>query len=78
MNTLVNRIKLLIKDNPRLLDMNINSLVALREVGITWEDLKTVTRGEMIHTRREAIDEYVKESYLIRVKLDSMKRLMRP
>lgn len=64
---MVNKIKALIKDNPRLLDMNVDSLVALKEVGITWEN-SGLTRSGLIHARRIAIDEYVKESYLIRVK----------
>ncbi len=65
--TLMSRIKELIKDNPRLLDMNVDSLVVLKELGITWEN-SGLTRGQLIHARRVAIDEYVKESYLIRVK----------
>jgi len=68
MRELVDRIKALIPTNPRLIDMSVDSLTALRYVGITWEELQVVTRGEMIDARIKAVDEFNNENYLVRVK----------
>jgi len=65
---LIKRIMALIPDNPRLVDMSVDSLHALREVGITWEDLNTITRGQMIDARVQAAKRFNREAYLIRVK----------
>ncbi len=55
---LVKRIVDLIPTHPRILDMSVDSLKVLRELGITWEELKTVTRGEMIDARVKAVERY--------------------
>ena len=68
MEELIKRIVNLIPDNPILVDMSVDSLHALRQVGITWEELNTVTRGQMIDARTQAVKRWNRESYLIRVK----------
>jgi hypothetical protein len=65
---LIKRIVALIPDNPVLVDMSVDSLHALRQVGITWEELNTVTRGQMIDARTQAVKRWNREAYLIRVK----------
>jgi len=63
---LIKRIVALIPDNPVLVDMSVDSLHALRQVGITWENLGSITRGQMIDARTQAVKRWNRDS--IRVK----------
>lgn len=51
------KLKRLIKDVPSLIDYKIDSLVALKQVNITWEN-SGLTRGELIDVRNKVMSDY--------------------
>ena len=72
MSPLEEKIWNLMPDNPKLFDLQLDSLSVLRELGIVFEHERVYTRGEMIQARLDMARKYITECYRIRRVVDKL------